>query len=44
LPDIAIGGVVATPIMRWVLERGGRIDRFNQAMLLQFLRLCARMI
>src|SRR5256884_4708248 len=35
LPDIAIGGVVATPIMRWVLERGGRIDRFNQAMLLQ---------
>src|SRR6266545_4350417 len=35
LPDIATGGVVATPIMRWLLERGGRIDRFNQAMLLQ---------
>ncbi|HEX3220805.1 MAG TPA: condensation domain-containing protein, partial [Candidatus Limnocylindria bacterium] len=35
LPDIAIGGVVATPIMRWLLARGGRIDRFNQAMLLQ---------
>src|SRR4030095_10238467 len=31
LPDIAIGGVVATPIMRWLLARGGRIDRFNQA-------------
>src|SRR5262249_58739556 len=35
LADIATGGVVATPIMRWLLERGGAIDRFNQAMLLQ---------
>src|SRR5919109_788704 len=35
LADIATGGVVATPIMRWLLERGGGIDRFNQAMLLQ---------
>jgi hypothetical protein len=27
--------MVATPIMRWLLERGGPIDRFHQAMLLQ---------
>src|SRR5438132_2624628 len=33
--DIAIGGLAPTPIMRWLLERGGRLDRFNQAMLLQ---------
>src|SRR5262249_6046382 len=33
--DSATGGVAATPIMRWLLERGGRLDRFNQAMLLQ---------
>ena len=35
LPDVAIGALPATPIMRWLLERGGPIDRFNQAMLLQ---------
>ena len=35
VPDIAIGGLPATPIMRWLAERGGPIDRFHQAMLLQ---------
>ncbi len=35
VPDIATGGLPATPIMRWLLERGGPIDRFSQAMLLQ---------
>ena len=35
LPDIAVGALPATPIMRWLLERGGPIERFNQAMLLQ---------
>src|SRR5262249_27003363 len=33
--DIAVGGLTATPIMRWLLERGGPIDRFHQAMLLR---------
>src|SRR5262249_57952242 len=33
--DIATGGLSPTPIMRWLLERGGSLDRFNQAMLLQ---------
>src|SRR5262249_10357414 len=33
--DIATGGLAPTPIMRWLLERGGGLDRFNQAMLLQ---------
>src|SRR6184192_908300 len=33
--DVATGGLVATPIMRWLLERGGPIERFNQATLLQ---------
>src|SRR5262249_48456149 len=33
--DIAIGSLAATPIMHWLLERGGRIDAFHQAMLLQ---------
>src|SRR5499425_2678179 len=33
--DIATGGLAPTPIMRWLLERGGSLDRFNQAMLLQ---------
>ena len=33
--DIAVGGLPATPIMRWLLESGGPIDRFNQTMLLQ---------
>src|SRR5205823_5421523 len=31
----AIGRLPATPIMRWLAELGGPIDRFNQAMLLQ---------
>ncbi len=34
-PDIAIGALPATPIMRWLEERGGPIERFSQAMLLQ---------
>ena len=29
------GALPATPIMHWLLERGGPIDRFSQAMLLQ---------
>src|SRR5262249_60342812 len=33
--DIATGGLAPTPIMRWLLERGGALDRFNQSMLLQ---------
>src|SRR5262249_48663373 len=35
LPDVAVGPLAATPIMHWLLERGGPIDRFNQAVLLQ---------
>ena len=35
LLDIATGALPATPIMHWLLERGGPIERFNQAMLLQ---------
>ena len=31
----AIGEVIPTPIMRWLLERGGPIERFSQSMLLQ---------
>ena len=34
-PDIATGPLPATPIMRWLMERGGPIDRFSQAMLLR---------
>src|SRR5262249_6910712 len=34
-PDEAVGTLPATPIMRWLLERGGPIDRFSQSMLLQ---------
>ena len=33
--DDAVGALPATPIMRWLQEQGGPIDRFNQAMLLQ---------
>ena len=41
LPDIATGALPLTPIMHWLLERGGPIDHFNQAMLLQVpARLC----
>ena len=35
LPDIAVGALSPTPIMRWLVERGGPIERFNQAMLLR---------
>ena len=35
LPDIAIGAMPATPIMRWFAELGGPLDRFQQSMLLQ---------
>ena len=35
LPDIATGALPLTPIMHWLLERGGPIERFHQAMLLQ---------
>ena len=31
----AIGGLPATPIMRWLKERGGPLERFSQAMLLR---------
>ena len=34
-PDIGIGRLPPTPIMHWLIERGGPIERFNQAMLLQ---------
>src|SRR5262249_45379915 len=34
-PDDALGALPATPIMHWLLERGGPIDRFSQSMLLQ---------
>ena len=34
-PDVAVGALPATPIMRWLQESGGPIDRFSQAMLLQ---------
>src|SRR6185503_2462359 len=33
--DVASGSLPATPIMRWLQERGGPIERFNQAMLLR---------
>ncbi|MEU6056492.1 condensation domain-containing protein, partial [Streptomyces xanthochromogenes] len=33
--DSGIGAVEPTPIMRWFDERGGGIDRFHQAMLLE---------
>ena len=34
-PDLATGSLPATPIMRWLLEQDGPLDRFSQAMLLQ---------
>ncbi|MFD5495941.1 amino acid adenylation domain-containing protein, partial [Streptomyces sp. NPDC127091] len=34
-PDAGIGTVGATPIVRWLEERGGPVDRFNQSTLLQ---------
>ncbi|MDP9975372.1 non-ribosomal peptide synthase protein (TIGR01720 family), partial [Variovorax paradoxus] len=33
--DVAAGAVALTPIISWMLERGGPLQRFNQAMLLQ---------
>ena len=33
--DIATGEVAATPILRWLEERGGPVGRFSQSMLLQ---------
>ena len=35
LARLAIGGLPATPIMRWLQERGGPLGRFSQAMLLR---------
>ena len=35
LPDIAVGALPSTPIMRWLAALGGPIERFNQAMLLR---------
>ena len=35
LPDIAVGALPATPIMRWLLDCGGPIDRFNQSTVLE---------
>ncbi|SDZ72427.1 non-ribosomal peptide synthase domain TIGR01720, partial [Variovorax sp. YR266] len=33
--DVAAGAFPTTPIIRWVIERGGPIRRYNQSMLLQ---------
>ena len=33
--DIAVGALPATPVMRWLAQRPGPIDRFSQAVLLQ---------
>src|ERR1044071_814237 len=35
LPDVATGVLSPMPIMHWLMERGGSIDRFNQAILLR---------
>src|SRR5205085_6228313 len=34
-PDEAVGEVPATPIMRWLMEGGGALDDFHQAMVLR---------
>jgi amino acid adenylation domain-containing protein/non-ribosomal peptide synthase protein (TIGR01720 family) len=34
-PDAGIGEVPATPIVHWLRERGGPVDRFHQSALLQ---------
>ena len=34
-PTCAVGALSPTPIMRWLVERGGPIERFHQAMLLR---------
>ena len=33
--DIAVGRLPATPIMRWLCERGGPVGRFSQSLLLR---------
>src|SRR5437773_8446579 len=35
VPDVATGAMVASPIRRWLLERGGPVEQFHQATLLQ---------
>ena len=35
LADIAVGSLPALPIVHWLRERGGPIDRFNQSLLLR---------
>jgi non-ribosomal peptide synthase protein (TIGR01720 family) len=35
LDDVGVGEFPATPIMRWLRERGGPTERFSQAMLLR---------
>jgi aryl carrier-like protein len=35
LRDVASGALPLTPIMHWLVERGGPLERFHQAMLLQ---------
>ena len=35
LRDVATGPLPLTPIMHWLMERGGPLERFHQAMLLQ---------
>ena len=35
LPDTATGSLPATPIMRWLAQHGGPLERFSQAMLLR---------
>ena len=35
LRDVATGPLPLTPIMHWLVERGGPMERFHQAMLLQ---------
>ncbi|WP_229826017.1 non-ribosomal peptide synthetase [Streptomyces sindenensis] len=34
-PDVATGGLLPTPIMHWLRERGGTVDGFSQSMLIQ---------
>ena len=33
VPDVGTGEVLLTPVMRWLLERGGPVTRFSQSML-----------
>ena len=34
VPDVGTGEVLLTPVMRWLLERGGPVSRFGQSMLM----------